>query len=198
MISDSQRKYALLGSAGTIVLLLACLAGIVLYKQAVPPFVEANTKNVTSADYEAAFQKWQESGIENYEITIHSRNDDVTLRVTGGGASVVVVRHLLDGQPIVEEDMDAHSTGLRNMTVRRMFEMVQGTVAAHETDSLPQSDNEGRSIFYDLSVRFDPTSGYPVYIAQHRRVTRPSHEITWREVSLIPIEVKNFIVTEGR
>ncbi|MDQ3703912.1 MAG: DUF6174 domain-containing protein [Chloroflexota bacterium] len=198
MISDSQRKYALLGSAGTIVLLLACLASIGLYKQAVPPFVEANTKNVTSADYEAAFQKWQESGIENYEITIHSRNDDVTLRVTDGGASVVVVRHLLDGQPIVEEDMDSHSTGLRNMTVQRMFDMVQGSVAAHETDSLPQSDDEGRSIFYDLNVRFDPTLGYPVYIAQHRRVTRPSHEITWREVSLIPIEVKNFVVTEGR
>lgn len=198
MISDSQRKYALLGSAGTIVLLLACLASIGLYKQAVPPLVEANTKNISSADYEAAFQKWQESGIEDYEITIHSRNDDVTLRVAEAGTSVQVVRHLIDGQPIVEDDMDAHSTGLRNMTVQRMFELVRGTVEAHETDGLPQSDGEGRSIFYDLNVRFDPTSGYPVYISQHRRVTRPSHEVTWREVSLIPIEVENFIVTEGR
>ncbi|HEX8598416.1 MAG TPA: hypothetical protein VF952_07860 [Chloroflexia bacterium] len=198
MISEGQRRYALFGSAGTIVLLLACLASIALYKQAVPPFVEANTENISSADYEAAFLKWQESGIDSYEITIHSRNDDITLRVAGGGASVVVVRHLLDGQPIVESDMDAHSTRLRNMTVDRLFEIVRGTVEAHESNNLPQSDNEGRSLFYDLAVRFDPTAGYPVYIAQHQRVTRPSHEITWREVSLIPIEVKNFIVSEGR
>ncbi|MDQ3930946.1 MAG: hypothetical protein M3328_17605, partial [Chloroflexota bacterium] len=165
---------------------------------AMPTNVEANTRNISSDDYEAAFLKWQQSGIDSYEITIHSRNDDVTLRVSNAGNSVQVVRHLLDGQPIVENDMDSYSSSLRNMTVERMFELVGGTVDAYERENLPSSDGEHRLLFYDLDVRFDPTAGYPVYIAEHRRVTRPSREITWREVSMTPLEVKNFTVSEGR
>ncbi|HEX8228802.1 MAG TPA: hypothetical protein VF826_05745 [Chloroflexia bacterium] len=198
MMSEGQRKYTLFGSAGVIVLIIACLASIGLYKLAVPLHVEANTRNISSADYEAAFLKWQERGIDSYEVTIHSRNDDVTLRVADDGRSVVVVRHLYVGQPIVENDMDSYSRTLRNMTVQQMFDMVRDIVEAYESDNLRQVDGEGRSIFYDLEVRFDPTYGYPVYIAEHQRVTRPSHEITWREVSLIAVEVKSFTASGGR
>lgn len=198
MFRDNDRKSALFGSAGILVLIIACVATIGLYKLSVPAHVDADTTSISYDEYETAFLKWQASEIYSYEITLQSGDDEVTLRVAEAGTSVEVLQHLYMGEPIDESDMDEYSVELRSMTIEYMFDVVRNMLDAYERDYLDRSADETYSFFYDLEVRFDPGAGYPVYMGEHQRVTRSSGELTWREVSWLPLVVKNVKVLEDR
>ncbi|HEX8598414.1 MAG TPA: hypothetical protein VF952_07850 [Chloroflexia bacterium] len=198
MFRENERKSALFGSAGMLVLIIACVATIGLYKLSVPAHVDADTTSISYDDYKTAFLKWQESEIYSYEITLQGGDDEITLRVAEAGTSVEVLQHLYMGEPIDESEMDEYSVELRSMTVEYMFDLVRNTLEVYERDYLTRSADETYSFLYDLDVRFDPGVGYPVYMGEQQRVTRSSGEITWREVSWLPIVVKNFKVLDDR
>lgn len=198
MFSENDRRNALLGSLTIIVMVAVCAASVFLYKLAVPEHVDADTMTVSYSDYEQAFLKWQASEIDNYEITLRAGDDDLILRVADAGTSIEVLQHFYKGEPIDELDMDDYSAELRTMSVEHMFEVLEGTIVQYEVHGLPPSRDESYTFFYDLTVRFDPTLGYPVYMGEHKRIIRPSREVTLREVYWIPIEVKDFKVLDAR
>ena len=198
MFSENDRRNALLGGLTIIVMVAVCAASVFLYKLAVPEHVDADTMTASYSDYEQAFLKWQESEIDNYEITLRGGDDDVILRVADAGTSVEVVQHFYKGEPIDDTDMDEYSAELRNMSVEHMFDVLQITLAQYEAGDLPRSLDESYTFFYDLTARFDPALGYPVYMGEHKRIIRPSREVTLREVYWIPVEVKDFKVLDAR
>ncbi len=198
MFSENDRKNALFGSAGILVLIVACVASIGLYKLAVPAHVDADTTNITYEDYEAAFLKWQESEIDDYEITLHGGADDVVLRVGDAGTSIEVLQHLHQKEPVDYLNMSEYSASLRELTVEYMFELAEGSIGAYERGSFPRSEDASYDFFYDFDARFHPELGYPVYLGEYKRISRPSREISWRERDWWPVEVKDFKVLDSR
>jgi hypothetical protein len=212
VFSENDRRNALLGSLTIFVMIFACAASIRLYKLAVPEHVDGDTVSFSQAAFEQALARWQAAGVQSYEMTIRSGDELVVLRVSDGGESVKVVQHLYDDRAIDEQRISPYSARLRTMTVEHLFAMAQGTdtgapptganrAPGEDTTYFYDSDrrfDERLTYFYDFNMRFDERLGYPNYMSQYERTTRPSREITWRVNLRPPLEVKALTVLESR
>ncbi len=193
MFSENDRRNIIIGSLLVIVLTIACVATIRFYKSSVPEQVERDTLNITEADYTQAVAKWRAQNVSEYEMTLHSGADDVTLRVNVGGTDVPqVLKHSHGGSPVTDE-VPAGSALLRRMTVDLLFQYANQAVAASAAQSgaVPSHTSNGEYDFFrDYTVRFDQNRGYPTYFATYQRKAHTSREIVWRETIQAPIEIR--------
>ena len=193
MFSENDRRNILVGTLLVVALTIACVATVRFYKSAVPENVEGNTINTTEAEYTQALAKWRARNVSEYEMTLHSGADDITLRVNVGGTDVPqVLQHLHGGSPVSDE-VPAGSALLRRMTVDLLFQYAgQAVVASQPSQSgdPAHTSNGEYDFFRDYTVRFDQSRGYPTYFAAYQRTTRPSREIVWRDTLQAPIEVR--------
>ena len=197
MFSESNRRNALLGSIAIIAMIFACGASIRLYKLSVPEQVEHDTVSFSQAAYDEALEKWRSADVRSYELTVHSGDDDVVLRVSDGG-SIQVLQHLFRDRPIDENAMSKYSASLRTMTVEHLFALAADPLRGVRPSDKDHPLQARYTYFYDFHMRFDERLGYPTYMRHYERYTRPSREITWRVSLWPPVEVKDLKVLDSR
>jgi hypothetical protein len=191
VFSESGRRNIVLGAVAVILLIVACAVTVQLYKSNVPEHVDRNTINVTQSDYDQALQKWTARGVSEYEISIHSGADDITLRVSGGVDTIQVLQHLHSGSPANEQRLPAGAALLRRMTVDLLFQNVKEALDFNALGGGSNRPGSNDVYFFDYSARFNPDLGYPTYFSAYQRATKASREIVWRETIQAPIEVTN-------
>ncbi len=191
MFTSDDRKNAIIGAVSVLGLLLTCMVSILLYKSVVAEQVDRSTVNITEDDYRKALARWQASGITEYELKLDRNQAEVTLRVTGG-PNIQVISQSYRGAKVSDLEDIPEVTELQQFTVERLFDTVASSLHTVEAGASAGTNNPQGSYFYDYDIRFDPALGYPTYIMGYRRFTKPSREITWREIIEPAVEVKEF------
>jgi hypothetical protein len=193
MLTDDDRKNAIIASVAVLALVVVCVATIGFYKSVVAEHVDRNTINITEESYEQALAKWQAQHITDYEITVATGQSEATLRVTGGGANIDVIKQSYAGSEASLSSAPGELDELRQMTVERLFQLSRDALDDMESGAGPSRSEDGAfDYFYDYDIHLDGTHGYPRYFAEYQRVTKPSREITWRGALQPAIEVKDF------
>jgi hypothetical protein len=187
VFSESDRRNIVVGSVAVILMMIACVGTIQFFKSNIPEHVEGSTIDVTQSDYDQALQKWNARGVLEYELSIHSGDEDIILRVPGITSPVGVIQHLHSGSPVDENNLPRGSGRLRRLTVDILFGEID---RALDFDTTLGADQ----LFYDYSARFHPEFGYPIFYSAYQRVTKPSREIIWRNTIHPPVEVTNLKV----
>jgi hypothetical protein len=195
MLTGNDRKNIVIASVIILALIVACAATIGLYKSAVAEHVDRDTINITRDSYAQALAKWQGQHLKQYQMTVSSDGGEVAMIVAGDGG-VQVLRQSYEGQNVAISDAPGNLGQLRQMTVEHMFQLALDALDKVQKGQSPTQSGDGKSdYFYDYDVHLDAALGYPTYFAEYRRVTRPSREITWREVVQPVIVVKDFTST---
>jgi hypothetical protein len=194
MFTGNDRQNALRGAAALFGLIIACLLSVILYKQLVPENVEHDTINITREEYEAAVARWQASRPREYELTLERSDHEVTLRISNENSTTELVKWLYLGRKPDEENDPPIPVELLSMTVEELFVLVEDSLATVNSDALPREDEFQSMIFYDFEIELNETLGYPTHLAWFRRLTKPARELTWRQETEDPIEVKGLRV----
>ena len=189
MFSESDRRNILVGTAAVILMTVACVAIVLFYKSRVPENIEGSTIDITESQLQEAMSKWRARNPSQYEMSLHSGQDDVTLLVNVNENTIEVLKHLHAGSPVTSE-LPPGSGSLRSLTVDLLFQNAQhGLANAAPSEGVPPTSASGTQTFLDYSFRFDPELGYPNYYAAYARTTKPSREVVWRDTLREPIEI---------
>jgi hypothetical protein len=193
---NNDKLNILRGAIAIIVLASGCIFSIVLYKQAMPLQIERDTINITRQEYEQALALWEAQGAEQYELSWGTDDDHIVVRVTVGEDFPVVVRQVRHGKEIdlAKEGMPELSPEYQQLTVERLFSLVAQSLSHVEHGDLPRTDNTGSSVYYDFEVTLDPVLGYPKHFAAYQRLTKAAKEITWRQRTRQPIDLRGVTV----
>jgi len=190
MFTVSDRRNVVLAGVVMLVLIAACAGTIGLYKSVVAQHVDRDTINITQESYGQALAKWQAQHIMDYEISLESGVSEATLRVTGGGANVQVIRQAIRGSEVSTTDSTGELAELRQATVEHLFQLVQDALDSVQLGQDTRHSDGKFDYFYDYDVHLDGTRGFPAYFVEYERVAKPSREITWRQAVQPAIEVK--------
>jgi hypothetical protein len=191
VFSDSDRRNIIVGSVVTLLLVVACVGSMALYRQAVPEQVERDTVNITEASYQSAVDKWVASNLSSYEMTVERGDYAVTLDVSDNGNTTRMVKHFYRG---TESRTDDPPEALVHMTVEKLFAQTHDALSKVTTGGLRSFVAGDTSTFYDFEVQFDPTLGYPTRITEYRRLTWVRKDITWRFLEQPDTTVRDFKV----
>jgi hypothetical protein len=128
--------------------------------------------NILREEYEEALGKWQASGIEEYEISVHTTahwSSKVVLRVSEKGKRILVVNPTTSAVSTPDPD---YASALEDDTVEGMFAYVERFL---NEDRVKQSGADTSTNFHmAYTVEFDPKFGYPISIS--------GYPATWQDV----------------
>ena len=189
------------GSFAILALIVACVFSIRAYKSVVAENVDGDLININRQQYDEALAKWRSRKIAEYEMTVSSVDEVLTLRVNEGESRIYLLEDI-----VKEQSGDRHVTvpGLSApveyelysyVTVGGMFEDANWRLdqVSRGTRAHPSDEKNAYSVEYD--VQFDAEFGVPRHIYDYLRTTRrPAREITWRTTESTPSEVTSFKV----
>lgn len=185
----------LIGSAVTLLVAMAFVLALQGYKVLVPAQVEHNTSNITQADYDQAFAKWDGQNISTYEFTVVAPKQELRMRVDRNTGDIYLLSHTVLG---LSRSVDGLKVPLSGVALRTfqvytpdaIYNSIQEDMVNTERETAQPGEN-ATTRYIDLNVQFDPALGYPAHVTESVRTTLDTKEITWR-TNANDLEIKDF------